>query len=200
MGSLSGIEELFRAASLIEGERGVYRIENSIDGRSYIGSSSDVGKRLRGHITQLRNGAHPNQRLGEGWRRNGPTAFKVSLIERVPGPGLRERERFHIQLLDTYRHGYNQTADGEGATPLPASERSRLGLDGLPPERPAQGLLPAYAKEPSRPSPEPKSTQGCLLLVLCSAGFVGFGIWELTTQSQSQGEQIVPPKSDRAGG
>jgi HIRAN domain/GIY-YIG catalytic domain len=150
----SGLTALVYSASRLDGERGVYRIRNIVDQRSYIGSSADVGKRLYQHITQLRNGVHPNHRLAESWRQHGPTAFEISLVERVTAQDLRERERFHIQHFDTHRFGYNQTADGEGTSPLPASERSRLGLD---------RLLPQHSKQSFEPVPSTSNTAQSLV-------------------------------------
>lgn len=185
----AGLEALLTAASLLKNERGVYRIYNTVDQRSYIGSSSDVGKRLHEHIAQLRNGTHPNYRLSEGWRRDGASAFEVSLVERVSGPGLREREKFHIQRLESHRHGYNQTADGEGATPLTSAERSKLGLDRLPPRQTEQRPQPSLVPPSSLSSNSAKPPQGCLILVLCMFGMV-IGIWSVLSSDKPKGEQI----------
>lgn len=185
----AGLEALLHAASLMKGESGVYRIYNTVDKKSYIGSSSDVGKRLHEHITELRNGTHPNYRLSEGWRRDGPSAFEVSLVERVSGPGLREREKFHIQRLESHRHGYNQTADGEGATPLTAAERSKLGLDLLP-RKPVERLpQPSLAAPSSLSSSSAKPPQGCLILVLVIFGIVT-DIWCVLSRQEPKGEKV----------
>lgn len=185
----SGIVELLHAASLLKDESGVYKIYNKVDQRSYIGSSTDVGKRLHEHIAQLQSGTHPNYRLAEGWRRNGPSAFEVSLIERVTGAGLREREKFHIQRLDSHRHGYNQTADGEGATPLTAAERSKLGLHVLPSKPSEQNSPPSRADPPKMPAPPTTPSQGCLLLVLFFSGLGATGIWHGLSSETANGEK-----------
>jgi hypothetical protein len=183
-----GFAELIQAASLLAGIRGVYRIQNKIDKRAYIGSSTDVGKRLLVHITQLRNGTHTNYRMSEGWRRNGPAAFEVSLIERAIGEKLRERERFYIQTLGTHTNGYNQTADGEGANPLSASQRSRLGLDLLP------APPPAHTSQ-FHPSPPPiKSAQGCLVVILCFVGVAAICFGQAITSNATNGRLAACPQ------
>lgn len=183
-----GFADLIQAASLLTGIRGVYRIQNKIDKRAYIGSSTDVGKRLLAHITQLRKGTHTNYRMSEGWRRNGPAAFEVSLIERAIGANLRERERFYIQTLRTHTNGYNLTADGEGANPLSASQRSKLGLDLLP-------APPPPHTSQFQPSPPPiKSAQGCLVVIICFAGVAAICFGQALTSNATNGRLAACPQ------
>lgn len=160
------LTSLLDGARLLLGVNGVYRITNKVDQRSYIGSSSDVGKRLRRHFSSLRAGIHHNQSLMRAWNKHGPSAFELSLMERVSTSKLQEREKVHIERLGTHVHGYNQTADGSGASPLPASVRTTLGLDAPRRQSSARSVDPKLSREPHSSPKSVKDRHGCLTSIL----------------------------------
>lgn len=74
---------------------GIYKIENSISHKVYIGQSIDIKRRWRAHIRALTNGTHKNIYLQRAWNKDGPDAFKFSLIEScVTKDQLNERETY----------------------------------------------------------------------------------------------------------
>jgi predicted GIY-YIG superfamily endonuclease len=66
---------------------GVYVIENTETGRSYVGASLNVFQRLREHIGMLTKGQHPTARLQDDWQRRGPCRFTFRVAELVQDRG-----------------------------------------------------------------------------------------------------------------
>jgi hypothetical protein len=60
---------------------GVYCITGP--GRVYIGSSDDISRRWKSHLSQLRGGRHHNYRLQAAWHEHGEAAFRFAVIESV---------------------------------------------------------------------------------------------------------------------
>jgi len=65
-------------------EMGVYRITGP--GRVYIGSSDNIPRRWKSHLSQLRGMRHHNYRLQAAWNKHGEAAFEFSVIEEVGSP------------------------------------------------------------------------------------------------------------------
>lgn len=59
---------------------GVYRIENTVTGKGYIGSASNMRRRLREHYLSLQRGDHHSRYLQRSWRKYGASAFKFEPI------------------------------------------------------------------------------------------------------------------------
>jgi GIY-YIG catalytic domain/NUMOD3 motif len=60
---------------------GVYRIAGA--GRVYVGSSDDIPRRWKSHLSQLRGGRHHNYRLQAAWNEHGEAAFAFTVVEEV---------------------------------------------------------------------------------------------------------------------
>ena len=58
---------------------GIYKIVNVEKGDCYVGQSQNVKKRISEHFRLLRNGAHPNPKLQNAFRKYGEDKFKWSL-------------------------------------------------------------------------------------------------------------------------
>lgn len=67
-------------AASIRKATGVYRILNSTNGRSYIGSAVDVRGRCRDHESNLFCLTHSNSKLQRAWNKYGPAAFTFSVL------------------------------------------------------------------------------------------------------------------------
>lgn len=60
---------------------GIYKIENKINGKLYIGSAVNIEARWRGHRCDLEKGKHHSSILQRAWRKYGSEAFSfVSLM------------------------------------------------------------------------------------------------------------------------
>lgn len=111
------ISELYEACRALNRICGIYLFQNNITGQAYIGSSSDIGDRIRRHIAQLRSGTHANHELSKSWVEYGPKAFRIQLLEEVDDSNLLSREAYYIRRHGTHASGFNRTRDGRGTKP-----------------------------------------------------------------------------------
>jgi GIY-YIG catalytic domain/NUMOD3 motif len=89
---------------------GVYQI-NGPD-RVYIGSSDDIPRRWKTHLSQLRGGRHHNYRLQEAWNLHGEAAFTFEIIEEVAHlDGLITAEQRHLNVALVNGPVYNLALD-----------------------------------------------------------------------------------------
>lgn len=91
---------------------GVYYIQNNANGKRYIGSSIDVNRRPRGHLSCLRKGTHVNVHLTRAWSISGESQFETGICEVVRDREyLISREQFWIDA-----EGYYNLAPAAGST------------------------------------------------------------------------------------
>lgn len=105
------IKELVPFAKRISG---IYKIENKINGKVYIGQSVDVYRRLKKHIWDIENN---NSALHRAFKKYGIDNFTYELIEECDIDRLDEREIFYIQKYNSYvgtknSNGYNLNVGG----------------------------------------------------------------------------------------
>ena len=80
---------------------GVYKIENKITGKIYIGQSTIYSKRWRSHRYRMRQGIHPC--LQHDYNEHGLDSFEFSVIQEYPWDTSREILFEHEQqLIDEY--------------------------------------------------------------------------------------------------
>jgi predicted GIY-YIG superfamily endonuclease len=83
---------------------GIYRINNRVNHKVYIGSTSNTERRWAKHLNDLRNGKHTNRDMQHDWSRYGEGAFDLEIVELVEDPqDLLQRERFWI--IESIRDG-----------------------------------------------------------------------------------------------
>lgn len=91
---------------------GIYKYTNKLNGRVYVGQSTNIEKRYSQHVYDT---THP-ERKGTGidiaMRADGIENFDFEIIEFCDEALLDEREIFWIDYYDSYNHGYNQTIGG----------------------------------------------------------------------------------------
>ena len=73
---------------------GIYAIITN-DGRSYIGSSDNISRRLKDHLRDLKNNIHVNKSLQSSWNSDGYFA----IIEECDEQDLLSREYFYIDCV-----------------------------------------------------------------------------------------------------
>jgi group I intron endonuclease len=78
---------------------GIYLIENTVNGKRYVGSAVQIRRRWKYHRTQLQTGKHHCRHLQAAWRKYGGEAFTVAVIEFVDRERLIEREQHWIDTL-----------------------------------------------------------------------------------------------------
>jgi len=93
--------------------RGIYMIKNSISGECYIGSSRDIVRRIRAHLSELRQGIHHSHQLQAAWDEYGaaPLRFRVvEIVESIEDLTKRENAAFAL-YLPTYNISLNAEAN-----------------------------------------------------------------------------------------
>lgn len=78
--------ELSRAYRETRRPMGVYRVRNTVDGRSLVGRSVDLPSILNRERAQLRLGAHRNAELQRDWNALGPDAFAFEVLDTLSPP------------------------------------------------------------------------------------------------------------------
>jgi len=89
---------------------GIYKIENMVNGKVYIGSSKDIKQRFRQHLSDLKNNRHHSIHLQRAWNKYGESNFKFSIIEELDYINdLFITERHYIIKFDSLNKnkGYN---------------------------------------------------------------------------------------------
>lgn len=105
---------------------GIYKIENLKNGKIYIGSSKDIGKRKASHFYCLRKNKHPSRHLQGAFNKYGEASFKMSLLEKTPIEDLIIKEQYYIDTLSSSNPdiGYNLRKDACSNTGLKRSKDS----------------------------------------------------------------------------
>lgn len=93
---------------------GIYKIENLVNGKVYIGQARNIDRRLNNHLQELIKNIHGNQYLQNAWNKYGEENFKFEPIEECLETELDEKE---IYWIDYYggvnsENTYNLRAGG----------------------------------------------------------------------------------------
>lgn len=100
---------------------GIYKIVNKINFKFYIGSSSNIDRRWKKHLSELRKGKHYNSYLQNSFNKYGESSFHLEIIEETTN--LMEREQHFLDSLQPYSPiGYNirlKSSGGDGITNNP---------------------------------------------------------------------------------
>lgn len=93
---------------------GIYRIENLVNHKSYVGQSIDIYDRWRDHKWALNNKQHNNKHLVRSWHKYKEYNFDFTILELCSEDQLNDREVYWIEYYDSYYDSYNQTKGGDG--------------------------------------------------------------------------------------
>ena len=96
---------------------GVFRVRNTANGKSLVGTSVDLPSMLNRQRAQLRMGVHDNRVLQKDWNTQGPDAFVFEVLDELKPPEaadwdprdeLRVLEKLWLEKLTPFGdHGYN---------------------------------------------------------------------------------------------
>lgn len=94
---------------------GIYKIENLVNGKIYIGQSKHIKQRWSEHKKELKANKHANHYLQRAWNKYGEDNFSHIILEECDESCLDEREKYYINLYNSFNSdaGYNLT-DGGG--------------------------------------------------------------------------------------
>ncbi len=106
---------------------GVYLITHIASGKVYVGSSIDVERRLKTHLSALRNQRHRNKHLQRAWCKYGESAFRLSVVEEASAEELLVVEQLWINATNATHEccGYNACLVAGSVGSLPKSEEHR---------------------------------------------------------------------------
>jgi len=89
-------------------ECGIYKIVNTSNGRTYIGSSIDLNARWRNHLSKLKNNKHCNSFLQNDFNKCQVSDFLYVILETCKEDDLIVKEQSYIDLnYDNQIHCYN---------------------------------------------------------------------------------------------
>lgn len=97
---------------------GIYKIENKINHKVYIGQSINITDRWRNHRSAYKDTSDKayEAHLYRSMRKYGIENFDFSIVEECLPSELNERERYWVSYYDSFFNGYNLTLGGDGAT------------------------------------------------------------------------------------
>lgn len=91
----------------------IYKIENSINNKVYIGQTIHTAKhRWQQHIAASKAGRGMQYPLYKALAKYGLDNFRFEIIEEIDNQLLDEREKYWIKFYNSYRDGYNATIGG----------------------------------------------------------------------------------------
>ena len=92
----------------------IYKITNTINGKSYIGQTiQNVKERFYQHCATKCSKAVSNMAIHRAIKKYGKSNFIVEVIEEVESVYLNDRERYWIKYYNSYNNGYNSTKGGQ---------------------------------------------------------------------------------------
>lgn len=83
---------------------GIYKITNKINGKSYIGQSSNIERRFLEH---MRASAKSRIPFAKAVKKHGKENFYLTVLEECSKDRLNEREMYWIGFYETFKLGYN---------------------------------------------------------------------------------------------
>ena len=92
----------------------IYKITNTINGKSYIGQTiQNVKERFYQHCATKCSKAVSNMAIHIAIKKYGKSNFIVEVIEEIDSANLNDREKYWIKYYNSYNNGYNSTKGGQ---------------------------------------------------------------------------------------
>ena len=124
---------------------GVYKIQSILKpDRCYIGSSADITKRWKGHLTGLKTHKHPNSKIQRHYDKYGKDDLVFSILVSCDKNDMIAHEQFFI---DSYKPWFNLRPKAENNLGMVTTEATKKKLSIALRGRPAHNKgKPAYNK------------------------------------------------------
>lgn len=109
---------------------GIYKIENLINGKIYVGQSVDLSKRKNEHFRQLKSHTHYNEHLQRSFNRHGLENFTFTILELCDINSLTRKEIKWINYFNSTcnKYGYNITTPHNNGERFTMSDEQRKKL------------------------------------------------------------------------
>jgi len=106
---LTSVNKTIERCELVILHTGIYKIENIVNGKIYIGQSINLYIRLLGHKNTLKSNKHFNRYLQRSWNKYGEDNFTFEILEECDINDLNDKERYWIEKYDSCNRlkGYN---------------------------------------------------------------------------------------------
>lgn len=105
----------------------IYLIVNNINGKLYVGKTyTTLEKRFKEHVNDSKKEKNKNRPLYRAINKYGYDNFIIIPIKTFKESILEEKEKYYIQLFDTYSNGYNATLGGDSRKYLNLSKKEIL--------------------------------------------------------------------------
>lgn len=91
---------------------GIYKIENKINGKVYIGQSQNIFKRwsVHGNKNKANN---CNMVISKAISKYGVENFRFEILELCIKEELNTKEKYWVSVYNSYKNGYNSTTGGD---------------------------------------------------------------------------------------
>ena len=93
---------------------GIYKFQNKLNNKVYIGQSINIEKRFKEHLSNMLNPNTKdyNSKFYRALRKYGIANFTFEIIEEVSKNILNEREEYWVNFYNSYLDGYNSNSGG----------------------------------------------------------------------------------------
>lgn len=110
-------------------KKGIYKITNKINGKCYIGKSSDIEKRWNYHKISFNYEKEKQKTLYRAFRKYGIENFTFEILEEMTeelyDQFANNREEYWILFYNSFNNGYNETKGGDGGYIEKGVEKNR---------------------------------------------------------------------------
>lgn len=103
----------------------IYKIENKVNHKIYIGLTNNIDRRHNRHFSDLRHNRHDNKFMQSEFNKYGEDAFSFEIVFQgdVTSDEISKLEEKYVAQYDSYHNGYNQNQGGNFG---PANGGSKL--------------------------------------------------------------------------
>lgn len=111
---------------MITENSGIYKIQNKIDGKFYIGSAVCLKRRWMDHRKLLRKAKHFNRHLQFAWDKYGESSFEYLVVEECSKEDLIKTEQSHIDKNIGRIYNLNLVANSQMGKEVTQATRDKI--------------------------------------------------------------------------